>query len=160
MPKNSPDLSAGDRAALGERIREVVEKIGSRNLAAEIAGVTTQQLRNLIAGKSAPSLLVMARLAERAKVSLDYVAFGQMGPSPGEVLVEVARYAPKTRLKALLAEGLAGQLERIYRVKALSEELDDAVGELVEAIVVASDASEPRARQLIERVVALVRAKR
>lgn len=65
---------------LGERIRVVADNIDSRSMAAEVAGITTQQLRNLIAGKSAPSLLVIGRLCDETGYSLDWVCTGEGAP--------------------------------------------------------------------------------
>lgn len=69
---NGTDAAAG----IGQRIRAVLDLVPSRNEAAAIAGVSTQQLRNLVAERNEPSLVSMARLTEHVGVRLEWVVTG------------------------------------------------------------------------------------
>ncbi|MDS0794664.1 helix-turn-helix transcriptional regulator [Burkholderia pseudomultivorans] len=58
------------------RIDELCRRIGGREQAAMAAGVSAVMLRRYIKGESKPPFEVIANLAGRANVSLDWVAFG------------------------------------------------------------------------------------
>jgi hypothetical protein len=73
-----PKSHTTDQAhALGDRIREVASAIGTNALAAEVAGVTPQQLHNYTTAKNAPSLLPVAKMAAHAGFRLEWVVFGE-----------------------------------------------------------------------------------
>jgi phage repressor protein C with HTH and peptisase S24 domain len=62
---------------LGERIRWLLDRFGSRAAAAEIAGVTAEHLASYIAGRAKPPFELIARLARVQNVSLDWLASGE-----------------------------------------------------------------------------------
>lgn len=63
-------------AQLGERIAELAGLLGTRKKAAEIAGISTDQLARYIGTQSQPTFTPIARMAERAGVRLDWVWSG------------------------------------------------------------------------------------
>ncbi|MDH4120469.1 MAG: helix-turn-helix domain-containing protein [Deltaproteobacteria bacterium] len=67
----------GDVAGFGDRISAVSRQIGSRLGAAQAAGVSADSLQRYIRGEVHPSFMAMARLAEAAGVSLEWLATGQ-----------------------------------------------------------------------------------
>lgn len=79
MPKKSSfgDLSPAERQDLAGRIRALVESVGTQSAAAEVAGLTPRQLSRMLSAEAAPSLLPVARLADAAGESLDWVASGR-----------------------------------------------------------------------------------
>ena len=62
-----------------ERIREVVSIIGNSNIAAKKIGVTTSSVARWIKGESDPSRTNLIKIAEAAKVEVNWLATGQ-GP--------------------------------------------------------------------------------
>lgn len=72
-------LDDPSRLALAARVEEVADAIGTRRRAAAAAGISPQQLHNLISGKSAPSFLVAGRLAAEAGYDLHWLFTGE-GP--------------------------------------------------------------------------------
>lgn len=65
------------RMELGERIRWLLDRFGSRAAAAETAGVTPEHLASYIAGRAKPPFELIARLARVQNVSLDWLASGE-----------------------------------------------------------------------------------
>ncbi|WP_447926915.1 XRE family transcriptional regulator [Vreelandella sp. EE27] len=63
--------------AIGTRISEMADKIGSRKLAAEAAGVSSATFYRWLNGDSPPVFAGVAKLANAAGVSLDWVASGE-----------------------------------------------------------------------------------
>ena len=63
----------------GDRIREVVSIIGNSNIAAKKIGVTTSSVARWIKGESDPSRTNLIKIAEAAKVEVNWLATGQ-GP--------------------------------------------------------------------------------
>ena len=61
----------------GERLKWVVEKIGTQKKAGELAGVKPEMIGKYISGKAKPSFYVMKTLAEAVNVSLDWIATGK-----------------------------------------------------------------------------------
>lgn len=83
MAKSDPkfgDLTESERAELAARIRYLVEQVGGRGAAAEVAQVSVGTLHAYVTGATAPAWLPVARLAQRAAVSLDWVASGRGAP--------------------------------------------------------------------------------
>lgn len=84
MPYDESELEANSSGdvpnpdnGIGTRILEVAEKLGSRKSAAQAAGVALSTFHRWIAGDSVPALDSIARLANAAGVSLDWVANGK-----------------------------------------------------------------------------------
>ena len=62
---------------IGTRVSEISKKLGGRKKAAEAAGVAMSTFHRWIAGDSVPALDSIARLAQVAGVSLDWIATGE-----------------------------------------------------------------------------------
>jgi len=78
---------------IGTRISEISEMMGGRKKAAKMAGVALSTFHRWLAGDSIPALDSIARLAQGAGVSLDWVATGEgpkeLGHSPSIPNTEV-----------------------------------------------------------------------
>lgn len=70
---SSSEMSLEERLALGTRVDEMARAAGSRQKAADYAGVSLAQLARIIAGTTNPSAVSLARLASRTGHSLDWV---------------------------------------------------------------------------------------
>lgn len=66
-------------SGLSERLRIVVDQVGTRKKASEIAGVSHDMIPNYVQGKTKVPFEVVVRLAAAAGVSLDWLANGE-GP--------------------------------------------------------------------------------
>lgn len=75
------DVDDEHLAALRERIRQLADEFPSRTAAAEAAGLSKQQLHNVMTGRNRPSLLPMAQLAAARGRSLDWLVTGDRTPS-------------------------------------------------------------------------------
>jgi phage repressor protein C with HTH and peptisase S24 domain len=75
------------RLEVGIRLAKLADRFESRKNAAEIAGVSTDQLKLYLDGKSKPPFEVVARLARHKGVTLDWVATGH-GPMEGSGQLE------------------------------------------------------------------------
>jgi phage repressor protein C with HTH and peptisase S24 domain len=64
---------------LGQRIREVIQRFPSVKMAADVAGVSPNQLTRYAKDENEPAVSIVARLAEGAKVSLEWLVTGR-GP--------------------------------------------------------------------------------
>lgn len=104
MPKRNPD--AGNQLdaerptsliELGRRISAVVKRYQSVKLAAESAGKSPDQIAAYRKGENEPSFLVMARLADRASVSLDWLATGE-----GEMLLDLTAHQRMATTKRVM----------------------------------------------------------
>lgn len=71
------DLSERQKAGLMSRLRDLVEKIGTQRQAAAVAQLDPRQITRMLSGEAAPSLLPVARLAEAAGKSIDWVVTGR-----------------------------------------------------------------------------------
>ena len=69
----------GSTSDLGKRIGLIADHLGSRKYAAEVAGISVDQLARYINGESQPSLAPIALMAAGANVSLEWLATGE-GP--------------------------------------------------------------------------------
>lgn len=79
MSVRSQDPPAED-VELGARVNAMARAAGSRIRAAEIAGITVQQLGRIVSGRSAnPSAAMLARLAQATGYDLNWVLTGE-GP--------------------------------------------------------------------------------
>jgi len=86
---------------IGNRIRDAVERIGSRERAAKVAGVSPESLRRWINGSAGPPFLAIAALARESGLSMDWIAWGETAPGAQEVREESAGYLePGDRLDA------------------------------------------------------------
>ena len=74
--------------AFGNRLSIVLSCFGSRREASNIAGVSIDQLNAYVKGRNAAPFLVIARLAIRAQISLDWLATGQGAMRPGDIRVD------------------------------------------------------------------------
>lgn len=76
--ENKPtSKSVGYSNELKDRIYSTIQKIGSKKEAASVAGITPEQMGKWRDGVSKPSFYGMAKLAQAAKVSLDWLAYGK-----------------------------------------------------------------------------------
>lgn len=72
------NLRDGFRENLGTRIGQVVDMFPTKREAAKVAGVTAEQLRSYISGRSKPPFEVISRMAAEKGVSLNWMAIGQL----------------------------------------------------------------------------------
>lgn len=80
--KQEPKLPDGDDASqfdtgLGSRISAVLDLYETRSKAAEIAGISTDQLAKYVKGEAQPRWDTLVRLAYARDVSLDWLATGR-----------------------------------------------------------------------------------
>lgn len=92
----------GRSLTLGQRIEQCITAAGGLNAAAEVVGMTPQGLRRLVREESlrGPPLLSMLGLAQKAGVTLDWIATGydrrpDLGLVPNQQFAVVARYEAK-----------------------------------------------------------------
>jgi phage repressor protein C with HTH and peptisase S24 domain len=86
LNKNADGSVPNPDKGIGTRISEISEMLGGRKKAAQAAGVALSTFHRWLAGDSIPALDSISRLAQKAGVSLDWVATGegakQLGQSP------------------------------------------------------------------------------
>lgn len=73
-------LSAADRAALTARLATVVGSFSSKAAAAQVAGVSAEQIRCIATGESVPHPITLMRLTERSGHDLHWVWTGRGQP--------------------------------------------------------------------------------
>jgi transcriptional regulator with XRE-family HTH domain len=106
VPKKLVEESDDDRAALAARIGRLAAAAGSRKRAAELAGITAQQLGRLIAGSSAgPSATTLRRLALATGFDLHWVMTGEGSPTR----------TPPDVVNGLLLGRVVDALARVYK---------------------------------------------
>lgn len=81
MPKKTGErartaVRAARALRIGERIRTLIELYDSQSEAAEVAGRSTDSIYNWITGATMPPFDVLAELATKKKVSLEWLASG------------------------------------------------------------------------------------
>lgn len=118
-------MSVDDRRSLGRRIRQVAERVGSVEEAADAAGLSRAQLGRIYAGISAPSLLSIARLAAAARVRLEWVVTGDghadLTHAEGERIDKDAYIETlEAKVARLEAEAAALKADIVVRVSAPS----------------------------------------
>lgn len=97
---------------LGRRIEATCDLLGTRQRAAEIAGISTDQLLNQVREKAKPGFAQLVRLAAAADVSLDWLATGEgemmkAAPMPSAAISEALLTMVLEKAQAHLdAEGL------------------------------------------------------
>jgi hypothetical protein len=64
-----------------ERLRLVIDALGTRREAAEIAGVSLDAVVRYLRGENQPGFLIVGRLCEAAKMSMHWLATGQGKPA-------------------------------------------------------------------------------
>jgi len=149
------ELSEEERVALGKRVRVLVEAVGTTQAAAaEIAGVSVQQLGRVMRAKNAPSLVPLARLAEATGISLDWVATGE-GPQrrgdPESVRPREVPAPTDPELFGRLVDGI-GRAYRDAGVRLPPIELGRIAAEEYDTI--ASAISDPEERRIAARLTA------
>jgi phage repressor protein C with HTH and peptisase S24 domain len=83
--ESSSDVSVSLLApGIESRIDELCRRIGGREEAAVVAGVSSVMLRRYIKGESKPPFEVLANLAAQAGVSLDWLAFERKDSNNGK----------------------------------------------------------------------------
>jgi transcriptional regulator with XRE-family HTH domain len=149
-----------ERSDLAARLRFLVKRIGTQAEAAKVAGVTPQQLRNLISGKSAPSLQPVANMALHGGVSLDWVVTGQGSPDRRWGLERAVAAVEGMRPVFALQRELSHVLGRVYGDAGLPMSEDDeldVVGSAIDAVMESGLGPEHWAG-LVDAVVASHRA--
>lgn len=74
-----PDSNDPEAQALCERLREMVDVLGTQGAAAKVGRISPRQLRSYLSGESVPSFLVVSRMARAAGFNPNYVMVGD-GP--------------------------------------------------------------------------------
>lgn len=72
-----------------DRLRIVMDRLGTRREAADIAGVSLDAVIRYLRGENQPGFLVISRLTEAAGVSMHWLSHGQ-GPMENNVLHEAS----------------------------------------------------------------------
>lgn len=128
---------------IGDRLREVERThFRNRSEAAQAAGVAKSTFQNWIEGKSDPSFSGLARLAEQAEISLDWLAYGRSQPSfedLGHIFKSVSTF--------LKREGL--ELD--------PEHFSATCGLLLELLDSKEDKSDDTVQRLMAQIVTLIR---
>lgn len=119
----------GPEAAFRARISVLLDRLPTRRFAADIAGVTAEQLARYVRGESKPPFEVMARLAAATDASLDWLARGEGPPPPGEADRAIAAQAE--RIGQVAADESGDEPERLVRPPR--ESLDPADGAPIES---------------------------
>lgn len=120
-------------SALAARLKEATRTAGSRKAAAEMADISVAQWDRYLAGNASPPFLAIARLATRAGLSLDWIAYGK-----------------ETRGASPIDEGLLSAIIKEIEVEALrrgTRPPPDKYGDLVAhvyAVVSAMEADDRR----------------
>lgn len=129
--KNLRDDDHAALEALRERIRELVARFPTRARAAQVAGISPQQLHNLVSGRNKPSLLPMARLTAAAGESMDWLVRGSRSP-PTAVDQELLGWVIDDLARVYREEGIepaAGELGQVaareYTAAAAAAALDE-----------------------------------
>ena len=146
------------RSEVGTRIKAVAEQLGTRVEAAEIAGISTDQLARYIVGEGEISLSPIAKLALAAGVSLDWIWCGDAvlkKPSSHHAAQESAhdgyvRAAEEVKSPAKIVRDLATEIS--------FDGPTDALLMLVE-LMARDDISEAGARAVLKHVKVLLRGK-
>lgn len=98
----------GYDAAFGDRLKWIVEKIGTQKRAGAIADVKPEMIAKYIAGRAKPSFYAVVALADAAGVSLDWLSTGALPRERGT--------------QSSLADGTPLDLEKLEAATSLIEE--------------------------------------
>lgn len=75
-----------------DRLSKIIEQVGGRTKAAEIMGISRQQLHRYLVGDVVPSLEPLIKLCKTAGVSLDWVVEGKVhldGDNDSEITIKI-----------------------------------------------------------------------
>jgi hypothetical protein len=100
---------AEDEAQVGCRLDAIISLYPTKKYAADTAGISPDQLTRYVKGQSAPPFEVLARLASRKGVSLDWLATGQ-GPMYLKESAPAGMPAAPASLPGLIDPALYGLL--------------------------------------------------
>ncbi|HEX2882273.1 MAG TPA: helix-turn-helix transcriptional regulator [Polyangiaceae bacterium] len=113
-------LTPADLAALAARVRETVEAIGTQDEAAEVAGISTRQIKKYVGGEGVPPLPVAAALTRSAGYDLEWLATGlgqRERAAPASLLIGLTRALCKVYWKRDI-EVESADLEKAVRMLA------------------------------------------
>lgn len=116
MVKNKSAKSDLPPDPVSERLRDMVTFLGGKDAAARVTGKSEAQIRRYEDGDSEPPFEVVAKLADKAGRSLDWVAGGapvaemQMRPAPPEDFLMI----PKFEIRASAGRGKSLVPDEIY----------------------------------------------
>lgn len=139
---SASEMSLEERLALGAKVDEMARAAGSRQKAADYAGVSLAQLARIIAGTTNPSAVSLARLASRTGHSLDWVMNVIPEGPQRRVLAQIAAAekgpeAPKVQEFSALAIRINEALKAAHREELGRDPpvpLDEVAGALTELI--------------------------
>ena len=120
-PENARSEEEQFRATVGKRLRIAEKRFSNRAEAAAAAGVSRSTFQYWIEGRSDPSFYGLARFADKAGLSLEWLAGGEAPPNAADLSVA---YGALTAF--LRREGLDLDPDAFGKVCAL---LLDVVGE-------------------------------
>ncbi|MGB1111179.1 MAG: helix-turn-helix domain-containing protein [Gammaproteobacteria bacterium] len=135
--------------ALGQRLRELADRVGGKKEMARLGGISEVQIYRYINGENVPSIRAIARLAEAADVSLNWLATGE-GPQDRQTAdrpsgsdkldFELLRHLlvgvlASVEMNSLTAEKRAEIVADIYAQVVSKEEQPDARLRLADAIL-------------------------
>ena len=91
---------------LGTRMREIIGAVGGLKRAAEIAGVSSEQVSRWRDGKSRPNLFAIAALCQAAGHSVDWLLYGKdAGHRAAKSIDHIEEFALVPRLSVRAAAG-------------------------------------------------------
>lgn len=155
MPKKKEDTPEviARRMEVGERIRKMVAVIGTQAKAAEVAGVSVQQLSRFMNGKNSPSFGPMTKLANASQMNLQWVATGVGDPFGREMFETQQRAIDVARFTVAFME----RMSELYASKGMpfvdDDQVDAVTGDCLERINAYPVATKDDRDALVEMVV-------
>ena len=126
----------------GTRIASTISALGGLRAAAPIAGVSDEQLGKWRDGKSKPSFIGVAAMAQRAGVSLDWLWSGQIQPEPAQAPPPSTGGIDKDLL-ARVHKGIA-EVYREENARISADPMADEVARIYDDLVATYDSREER----------------
>lgn len=117
---------ATSQSQLGVRIEQLVELFDTQKEAAEIAGVAPKTLQNWISGATMPGFELLAQLAAKKNVNLEWLASGRGAMIAGEIVpagvVSDFSYIPRYSVRAGAGSGQIVESENLLGFLAFRTE--------------------------------------
>lgn len=128
MPKVQPTperLYGPLERGFGKRVEMAADHFETKAAAAEIMGISADQLGNIVAERSVPNFAAMAALAKTVKRSLDWLAFGKADDRPELSTGKSFSGADDTVALTRLDLGLSLPFSRAWLHRMFSRDVED-----------------------------------